>query len=236
MILDSERRSGSNVSLKFIIRAAAVVVPVLFILVITPLIFAARSAKHNKLIAEQEKKQLESVQNTVVNLKKELHDIQNVLNQIEGWRESRISGYQMLTGLQTIVPENVQLTRLTLDENIESVDNVSARKAKMYLKGRVIGKNAKQDVQQFDHDLKESPPFDLIMERVEVRRFAASGSAEEKDVRVFDIECIFKLREIRSQESGVRVHSTLDRRPRTIFIFSCSNCRTARRLVLRIPL
>jgi len=170
-----------------------------------PLLLAARSARKSRLIAEREKKQSKSVHKTVMNLKRELNDLQNMLNQIEGWRESRVNGHQMLTGLQMIVPENIQLTRLTFAENIGSVDNnIPVRKANMYIKGRVVGKNAEQKVQQFEHDLKASPPFDLLMEDVNVRRFAASGSEDERDVRVFDIECSFKQRKVKSQKTEVK--------------------------------
>lgn len=191
MILDSELRSGSSVRQKFVVQMLAAVVPILFLFVMIPLVFGSRAAKKNRLLVELERKQIRPNYIMVLNLRKELHNYQAFLRDMEGWRDSRTVWHQALRSLQEIVPVNIQLTRLVVAEKVEVVDGVPARITSVYIKGKVVGEKSEKDVEHLHQALKESQPFKSLMERVEVKRFAASENAEESHVRVFDIECAF---------------------------------------------
>ena len=191
MILDSELRSGSSVRQKFVVQMLAAVVPILFLFVMIPLVFGSRAAKKNRLLVELERKQIRPNYIMVLNLRKELHNYQAFLRDMEGWRDSRTVWHQALRSLQEIVPVNIQLTRLVVAEKVEVVDGVPARITSVYIKGKVVGEKSEKDVEHLHQALKESQPFKSLMERVEVKRFAASRNAEESHVRVFDIECAF---------------------------------------------
>ncbi|NQT02320.1 MAG: hypothetical protein HQ580_09870, partial [Planctomycetes bacterium] len=184
MILDSELRSGSSVRQKFVVQMLAAVVPILFLFVMIPLVFGSRAAKKNRLLVELERKQIRPNYIMVLNLRKELHNYQAFLRDMEGWRDSRTVWHQALRSLQEIVPVNIQLTRLVVAEKVEVVDGVPARITSMYIKGKVVGEKSEKDVEYLHQALKESQPFKSLMERVEVKRFAASKNAEESHVRV----------------------------------------------------
>ena len=196
VILDSELRSGSSISQKFVIRLVAVVVPSIFLILLILLAFKTRSTRKNRLRAEYNKNGIKSSYNIVLKMQNELRDHRNMIQDIEGWRVSRSVWHQTLRYLPEIVPANVQLTRLMVSEKFESVDGVPSRIVRMYIKGKVIGENSEKDVKQFKRALEGSPLFRPIIDSVEVRRFVAPVNLapenfEESSVRVFDIECKF---------------------------------------------
>lgn len=196
MILDFERRSGSSISRKFVIRVVSVSVPIVLLCILIPLVIAARSAKQNRLAAEEEEKKLDPVYKVVMDLKEKSATYQFLLDDLEGWRQSRLDWYEMLTGLQMIAPPNVQFTRLTVNEKIELVDTVPARTILMMMKGKVVGKDAKEDVRLLDRNMKEMSPFSSLLSGVEVRLLGGSDNPEEPDVRVFDATCNFMPRKM----------------------------------------
>ena len=193
-MLDTERRSGSTVSQKFIIRLAAFIIPVIVLGLFVVLIFTYQSSKRDRNVVEQEKVRIDPEYNKVVNLEKEFKSVQNLKVAIQGWSDSRLDAYRLLRGLQHAAPQTIQLTQWVFNEKVEAVGAVFGRTAGIYMKGKVAGERPEADVQRLYHALKSQPPFPDIMEQVEVKRFAASEALNEQDSRVFDIECTLKPR------------------------------------------
>lgn len=196
LILDSEKRSGSTVSLKFVIRVAAVAIPVLMGIAITGIIVAERSARQNMRFAEQEQSQLDPVYASVLGLNSELRECQQVAVTLEGWGASRTDWRLVLRQLQEVVPPSIQLLRMTVTETIGPLGGVPARMSGMYIKGRVVGETAEDDVRSLDKALKEQPAFTNLFAKVEVKRFEAGENAADRDARVFEIECMLKPKKI----------------------------------------
>jgi len=193
-MLDTERRSGSTVSQKFVIRLAAFIVPVIVLGLFLVLIVAYQSAKRNRNVVEQEKIQVDPEYKKVVNLEKEFKSVRDIKIAIQGWSDSRLDAYQLLRGLQRAAPQTIQLTQWILNEKVEAVGTVFGRTAGIFMKGKVAGERPEADVQRLYQALKSDAPFPDIMEQVEVKRFAASEALDEQGGRVFDIECILKPR------------------------------------------
>ena len=193
-MLDTERRSGSSVSQKFVIRLAAFVIPVVVLGLFLVLIVTYQSSKRDRNVVEQEKIQIDPEYKKVVNLEKEYNNVRGLKTAIQGWRDSRLDAYRLLRGLQRAAPQTIQLTQWALNEKVEAVGAVFGRTAGIYMKGKVAGEQPEADVQRLYHALQSEPPFPDIMEQVEVKRFAASEALDEQGGRVFDIECILKPR------------------------------------------
>jgi len=194
LMFDTERRSGSTVSQKFIIRLTAVIIPVILLGLFAALIVASQASKRDRNVIEQEKKQIDPEYKKVINLEKELKNVQGLKAAIQGWSDSRLDAYRLLRGLQRSVPLTVQLTQWVLNEKVEVVGTVFGRTAGIYMKGKVAGERPEADVQRLYQALKSEPPFPDIMAQVEVKRFAASEALNEQAGRVFDIECTLKPR------------------------------------------
>ncbi|MDD5678258.1 MAG: hypothetical protein PHW60_09770 [Kiritimatiellae bacterium] len=193
-LLDSERRSGSTVSRKFVVRLAAVVIPVILLGLFAALVTTYQASKNDLGLVEQEKKQIDPEHKKVVNLEKELKGARDLKAAIQGWSDSRIDAYRLLRGLQRAAPPNIQLTQWVFSEKTELVGGVFGRTAGIYMKGKVAGERPEADVQRLYQALKSEPPFPDIMAEVAVKRFAASEGLAEPGGRVFDIECILKPR------------------------------------------
>ncbi|MBU4286215.1 MAG: hypothetical protein L6437_15760 [Kiritimatiellae bacterium] len=193
-MLDTERRSGSTVSQKFVIRLAAFIIPVIVLGLFVVLIFTYQSSKRDRNLVEQEKIQIDPEYKKVLNLERELKNVQDLKTAIQGWSDSRLDAYRLLRGLQSAVPRTIQLTQWILNEKVEAVGTVFGRTAGIYMKGKVAGERPAADVQLLYQALKSEPPFPDIMAQIEVKRFAASEALDEQGGRVFDIECMLKPR------------------------------------------
>ncbi|MCX6993141.1 MAG: hypothetical protein NT011_08380 [Kiritimatiellaeota bacterium] len=193
-MLDTERRSGSTVSQKFVIRLAAFIIPVIVLGLFAVLIVANHSSKRYRNDVEQEKIQIDPEYKKVLGLEKEFKSAQDLKAAIQGWSDSRLDAYRLLRGLQRAAPQTIQLTQWIFDEKVEKVATVFGRTAGIYMKGKVVGERPEADVRRLYQALKSEPPFPDIMSQVEVKRFAASEALDEQGSRVFDIECMLKPR------------------------------------------
>jgi hypothetical protein len=195
-MLDTERRSGSTVSQKFVIRLAAFSLPVIALGLLVALIVAFQSSKRDLSVVEQEKIQIDPEYKKVLSLEKEFKSARDLKAAIQGWGDARLDAYQLLRGLQRAAPQTIQLTQLIFNEKVEAVGTVFGRTAGIYMKGKVAGEHPETDVQRLYQALKSDPPFPDIMVQVEVKRFAASEALDEQGGRVFDIECMLKPRRL----------------------------------------
>jgi len=193
-MFDTERRSGSTVSQKFVIRLAAFIIPVIVLGLFVVLIFTYQSSKRDRNLVEQEKIQIDPEYKKVVSLEKEYNNVRDLKAAIQGWGDSRLDAYRLLRGLQRSAPLTIQLTHWVLNEKVEAVGTAFGRTAGIYMKGKVAGERPEADVQRLYQALKSEPPFPDIMAQVEVKRFAASEALDERGGRVFDIECVLKPR------------------------------------------
>lgn len=193
-MLDTERRSGSSVSRKFVIRLAAVIVPLILLGSFAVLVVTYQSSKRDRNVVEQEKIQIDPEYKKVLSLEKEFKSVQNIKTAIKGWSDSRLDAYRVLRGLQRAAPQTIQLTQWMLSEKVGAVGPVFGRTAGILMKGKVAGERPEADVQLLYQALKKEPPYPDIMAQVEVKRFAASEALDEQDARVFDIECVLKPR------------------------------------------
>lgn len=196
LILDSEKRSGSTVSLKFVVRGLAVVIPVIIGIIIAGLVLTSRLARENLRFVEQEQGQLVPVYKSVMELKRELKECRQLVKMLKGWTTSRTDWFALLRRFQGEVPPSIQFLRLTVSDVIENTGNAPTRKSGMYIKGKATGDCGEEDIQLLDKTLKEKPPFQELFSRIDVKLLGAGENITDKNIRVFEIECILMPREI----------------------------------------
>lgn len=196
LIIDSEKRSGSTISLKFVVRVLIVTIPVIMGIIIVGLVLGSRSVSQNLRFVEQEQNKLDPVYKKVLGLKQELNECRRLAEVLDGWIRSRPDWFILLSHLQRAVPSSIQFLRLTVNDAIAQVDNAPARVSKMYMQGKVVGDHGEEDVQLLDRILREEAPFKEIFSRIKVQRFYADENMTNKNTRVFEIECILKPKKI----------------------------------------
>ena len=192
LLLESERRSSSRISPQFIVKVAASVLLLVLALAVVFVLWGSSAARQYRAFAEQEKKQTEPVYRTVNAMRQELNDLQNITNSIETWARTRPDWSALLLGIQAVVPETIQLSRMTASESVTVVDGVPMRALSVYLKGMATGSSAETDVQNLEKSLREKPPFKEIMESAQVKQFEAGKTEKERNARLFDMECRLK--------------------------------------------
>lgn len=188
LILDSERRSGSSISPKFIIRTSLIVLGGLVVMGVFSLMLGARAARQNLAFIESEKEGMDTVYNSVIKTRGELKKLKTLAGFLEGWQTNRLNMCMFLRSLQLCVPESIQLTRLTLRKNLDFNDNAPHWSGNIYVRGRVTGRSADADVRALHLRLRGKPPFVVLLDQVQVKRFAAEESDTAGEVRIFDIE------------------------------------------------
>jgi Tfp pilus assembly protein PilN len=196
LILESERRSGSPVSLKSVGRIAAVVIPVVVVLLLSSAMVTLMRLKAELDELEAAWRDLGPRKEKAAALSTEFQKNRQTIQELNGWKSSHMDCHVRLANLMAAVPPTIQLTNLKLDQSLQSLDNSSvARVFSLALEGRAVGEGSEKNVEAFKQTLAERPVFTNVIGEVKVGQFGADLSkGAEKFDRVFRIECKFRPR------------------------------------------
>ena len=196
LILKSEQRSGSPVSLKSVIRVASIAVPVGLLVMLS-------SAFANVVLLGNELRVLESQwtdarprMEETARLNKELTVNRKIMKQLQGWKRSHIDWHEQMSMLGDEVPATIQLESLTVSQMLQFLDNkVPARVFVIMLKGKAIGHDAEQAVHLLQRGIEETPAFADLIETIRVIKYGADNAEDAREYdRVFQIECAYRPR------------------------------------------
>jgi hypothetical protein len=116
-----------------------------------------------------------------------------ILAEFEAWRSARITWHEQLARLQEGIDPAIQLSMLRCSQVLELIEGTTpARAFTLSLHGKAEGHDAERAVQSLQQLLLTAEPFAGALDAVEIPRFAADP--ENKDHRIFDIECRYKSR------------------------------------------
>lgn len=193
LILESEQRSASVVSLKFVIRLVAIVVPTILALLIVWAVSSFISIKKQVRNAEEAWKDTEPRQTAVQELRAKANVNLAMLQELEGWKKTHVDWNLHLQAVQRLFPKDLQLSSLTLTHVIQSTpkDGLS-RQFVIVLKGTAFGSGADQNVQRLRRSIQKSAPFTNILEEAEVKQFEADP--QNRNNRLFQVECRYQPR------------------------------------------
>ena len=187
LLLPSERRSGGQISRKFIIRVTTIVMLILLALGIGAMVLGAhikqaqlRAIKANWVVVNTT---LKSIQKR----EQDKNQIATIADDAAGWCASRVAWNEPIAQLPAIVPATIQLTHFMLSDTL---DKTPARQITMTLTGKVSGEYPEMDVKTLRDNLKNNSFFDKLLAGVEVKRYEADP-APGSELKVFTIECRF---------------------------------------------
>jgi len=197
LILESEQRSGSLVSLKALGRIAAFLLPALLILAVFSAFRNMKEVTDELAELEAQWAEVKPKQIEVLNLNEEFLANRRTRKELEGWRHSRVDWHEQVVGLMREVPGTIQLTRMRINQALQLIDEqVPARVFSLSLEGTAVGEEAEENVQILKRQLQRATPFEGVIEQVEVTRFAKdTAKSAHKDDRTFRVECKFAPRE-----------------------------------------
>lgn len=165
LILDDEIRSTSPVSMGLLLKLAGIVVLVLTAVWGFAFIAAYRGLQSESRYMAEEWTRTESKYKEATQLRADLGGKEATLNEIEGWRASRVSWGQQLGMLQTVIPPVIQLMELHMAEFVPAATTAvsTGRVFELRLSGRTPADRSEANVVQLLDALKGSP-FDRYIE------------------------------------------------------------------------
>ena len=113
----------------------------------------------------------------------------NLVRELDGWRHSRLEWDAPLAAFQTVVPDNLQFTRLAIAGEVavsqaepatEDYAGTPARKYTVRLEGRAVGSLSDQDVIAFVERLRKAQAIAPWMESVRLQGMQRDPGAEEE--------------------------------------------------------
>ncbi|NLB55235.1 MAG: hypothetical protein GX811_05630 [Lentisphaerae bacterium] len=198
LILPSERRSGSNVSSKFLLQLVAVILPVLLLLLVLSLIIINKQTSSKLLALKSTWAQTEITQKTVQDIQQEMSASTNLVHDLTLWLDSKLETHVMLKELAEVIPVTAQLTMLTLNDNLVSISNTFQRAGVLFLRGKVTGKQPGEDISNLEKDLVTIKDIDTAsVKRYEADPAQRAHTGLASDVKIFDIESLCRQRKLR---------------------------------------
>lgn len=189
LIFEEEQRSASPVSLGLVLRLAAIVVIVLALVWAFSFYAGYHTLKNQVQAVQEDWKKTEPKYKAAVQMRNDLVERTATLNEIRGWRDSRIAWGEQLGNLQPAVPAVIQLTDLRVSQTILSLaNNQPGRAFEIRISGRTAAARSEANVVQFMEALKQ-PPFAGVIKSVELPAGSFRQDPASKTDRIFDIIC-----------------------------------------------
>jgi hypothetical protein len=191
LILDSEQRSGSLLSPKSLVRIASIVGPAILLVLVAAFVMQMFQLNSKVALLEGQWEDVGGQQQTAENLRGQLLENREMLDEIGGWRESHIDWHEQLSGLIRVVPPEIELRKLRIGQQLDVLEkNMPARTFSMTLNGRAVGAGAEGAVEALKLSLQTAPAFatNVAEDGVSVPSYGADVSAGAgKHDRVFTI-------------------------------------------------
>lgn len=193
LMLDTERRSASPVSLVMIVRTLVGTVIVVFLLLVTAVFTSYRALQNNVRYTEAAWKQAEPKYLAALLLRSNLTQKVATLSEIEGWRKTRIAWGRQLESIESVIPPLVQLTEMHVtQELLLASNNIPSRVFELRLIGRTGAVRSEENVSELQSALAGQPPFDVLIETAGIPPGSFRQDPVSKSDRVFEIVCKYR--------------------------------------------
>jgi len=147
LIFETEQRSASVVNLKGIIRIVSIVVPLIIIVIISVIATNMISLSNSLSALQAELNDKTPKKEAAINYRAEVGKNKQTLEELEGWRKSRVDWAEELRKIQSVIPADIQLTQLRIGHAVDSTGGAASRKFSLVMKGKALGDAAKTNVE-----------------------------------------------------------------------------------------
>lgn len=175
VILEDERRSASPVSVKLVARIAGIAIAAIILLVASVFVGSVLRvrARASRISAEWAK--VAPKWKRAKSNRKDYDDNKAMLDEIKSWNRSRIEWHTHLMAVAAVVPEGVELEKMSIKGTIGVADGHAAMQFNMVLDGaaRVYKKKSytrspQEDVMEFEKRLNTSASLSKVLAKVSV--------------------------------------------------------------------
>ncbi len=193
LMLDTEMRSASPVSLTMVVRTLAGTLIVLFLLLVISLFTSYRALQNNVTYAGLAWKQTEPKYLAAVQLRSNLTHKVATLREIQGWHNTRVTWGGQLEVLESVIPPMVQLTEVLVTQDLLLMSNdIPARVFGLRIAGRTGAAGSEAGVSELRDALVSQPPFDKMIETASIPSGSFRQDPVNKSDRAFEIVCKYR--------------------------------------------
>jgi hypothetical protein len=220
LLRESEFRYQGAVSRGFLIRASSITVGILVGLFLITTIFQYKGLRQSVAWSKEHWEKIKPAYENVKAMQTELSRNRVVLNELKGWRHSRIEWAAPMEELRKIVPGSIQLIKFNVFGSMEVKKPAAAdakpaakpenpgapppppppgqaiRKFTVSIEGRSEDKLADKVILQFVDDLRQGASFKPILDSVKLQGLRLE-TGRESNGRVFNIEATTLPREMK---------------------------------------
>lgn len=197
VILESEQRSSSPVSIKSGLKIVGGLVIALFIGSVLFYVVRVKSAEKRLVDITAEWEMTGKVATRVKQEQQDLQGLTDIQNEIEGWTRARLLWHKHLADFQAIVPPTIQITSFQVDEqNPMAGAGKNAHATRVFslnLQGRAEGENPGQTVDNFLSALRSGPGFSNLVTDVGIKVDTVPG--DKTNHRVFTMNVKYVARD-----------------------------------------
>ena len=201
LLRPEEIRQQTGVGRESMLRAVGIAASSLAVAGLVWGVFQYRSVRSGHALAKERWASLETRYEQVKKVHAANASNLKYLDELGGWTASRIDWSEPLRQLQEFVPDNIQLTRLTVqgeiliseeDPKTKESPGTPARRYSVRMEGRALGSLSDQDVIRFVDELRGASTFQdwlasvklQSLERTRARGIVDEEAEEERKFRV----------------------------------------------------
>jgi len=190
LILETEKRSASVVNAKGLVRIVSIVVPLIVLVIIGLVILGMVSLKNELKNRETEMAIAGPKRDAAIKFRAELGKNIQALEELEGWRKSRINWCEQLVNIRSVIPAKIQLTSLRIMHGIEP----PARLYSIAMRGKAFDEHAKANVEMLG-DIKKNAAFSSLLKDSKVASYKRNNDPGVKNGEMlFEIEASYQPR------------------------------------------
>ena len=194
LILEAEQRSASLIPIQAVVRIVIGGVGLLAALALVSFYTSYRALQREAELTQEEWKHTEPKYKAALDLRTDLAVRNDLMKEITGWRDTRLSWSAQLTALRGAVPSLIQLSEITASHDLfVMANNTPARVYELRLTGRVGAAQSEAAVNEFT-DALHQPPFKAWLESAVIPAGRFRQDPQIKTDRIFEIICKYKPR------------------------------------------
>jgi len=194
LILETEQRSASLIPLQAVIRIVLGGLGLLIGLALVSFYTSYRALERDTELTLEEWKHTEPKYKAALDLRTDLAVRNDLMKEISGWRDTRLSWAEQLAALRGAVPSLIQVSEISVSHDLFVMSsNTPARVYELRLSGRVGAAHSETSVSEFT-DALHRPPFTVWLESAAIPPGRFRQDPQVKTDRIFEIVCKYKPR------------------------------------------
>ncbi len=202
LILESEQRSASVVSLKLLKRLAMIVVPALLILIAMFVMLGTMRMGAQVSNLEAQWKALEPQRDAAQAGIREIGRNAAIVKALDSWPATKLTLHDQLAAIMRLTPETMQITQMTYNQTIAVSARSRARTTTLRMQGKSKGleedevedRFAEKNIELMASLFRTEEPFATLLSSVNMRGFSDSSDGALPADRIFTLECEYHPR------------------------------------------